>query len=66
MCCCPVTVQFGVKIVIFAVYFNSFSVVVNGAVETLFVVFIVTLILVNLCNCYNNAFQTYEISYLWR
>ena len=64
MCCRPVAVQFGVKIFIFAVHFNSFSVVVNGAVEMLLVVFIVTLILINLCNSYNKAFQTFEISYL--
>ena len=48
MCCRSVTVQFGVKLVIFAVHFNSLSVEVNGAVEILLLVFIVTLILVNL------------------
>ena len=55
MCCRSVAVQFGVKIFILTVHFNSFSVVINGAVEIFFVVFIVTLILVNLCNCYNEA-----------
>ena len=55
MCCRSVAVQFGVKICIFAVHFNSFSVGVNGVVEILLAVFIVTLILVNLCNCYNKG-----------
>ena len=53
MCCRSVTVQFGVKFFIFAVYFNSFRVEVNGAVKILPVVFIVTLVFVNLSNCYN-------------
>ena len=55
MCCCPVAVQFGVKIFILAVHFNSFSVEVNGAVEILLVIFIVTFVLVNLCNCCNEV-----------
>ena len=55
MCCRSVTVQFGIKFFIFAVYFNSFCIEVNGAVEIFLVVFIVTLILVNLCNCYNEV-----------
>ena len=55
MCCRPVAVQFGVKIFILAVHFNSFSVGVNGAVEILLVIFIVTFVLVNLCNCYNEV-----------
>ena len=55
MCCRSVAVQFGVKIFIFAVHFDSFSVEVNGVVEILLAVFIVTLILVNLCNCYNKG-----------
>ena len=63
MCCCSVTVQFGVKFFILAVHFDSFSVEVNGAVEILLVVFVVTLILVNLCNCYNEGNQlTFGIS----
>ena len=55
MCRRSVTVQLGVKLFIFAVYFNSFSVEVNGAVEILPVVFIAAFILVNLCNCYNGV-----------
>ena len=55
MCCRSVAVQFGVKIFILAVHFDSFSVEVNGVVEILLAVFIVTLILVNLCNCYNKG-----------
>ena len=55
MCCRSVAVQFGVKIFILAVNFDSFSVEVNGVVEILLAVFIVTLILVNLCNCYNKG-----------
>ena len=55
MCCGSVAVQFGVKIFILAVHFDSFSVEANGAVEILLVVFVVTLILVNLCNCYNKG-----------
>ena len=55
MCCRPVAVQFGVKIFILAVHFNSFSVEVNGAAEILLVVFIVTVVLVNLCHCYNEV-----------
>ena len=55
MCCGSVAVQFGVKIFILAIHFNSFSVEVNGAVVILLVVFIVTLFLVNLCNCYTEA-----------
>ena len=55
MCCCPVAVQLGVKIFILAVHFNSFSVEVNGAVEILLVIFIVTFVLVNLCNCCNEV-----------
>ena len=55
MCCRSVAVQFGVNIFILAVHFNSFSVEVNGAVVILLVVFIVALILVNLCNCYNKG-----------
>ena len=55
MCCRPVTVQFGVNIFILTVHFDSFSVEVNGAVEILLVVLIVTLILVNLSNSYNEG-----------
>ena len=55
MCCRPIAVQFGVKIFILAVHFNSFSVEVNGVVEILLVVFIVTLIFVNLSNSYKGA-----------
>ena len=55
MRCRSVTVQLGVKLFIFAVHFNSSSVEVNGAVEIILVVFIVTLILVNLHNCYNEV-----------
>ena len=57
MCCGSVTVQFRVKFFIFAVHFNSFRVEVNGAVKILPVVFIVTLILINLCNCYKEENQ---------
>ena len=55
MCCRSVAVQFGVKILILTVDFNSFSVVINGVVEILLVVFIVTLIFVNLSNSYKGA-----------
>ena len=55
MCCRPIAVQFGVKIFILAVHFNSFCVEVNGVVEILLVVFIVTLIFVNLSNSYKGA-----------
>ena len=55
MCCRSVAVQFGVKILILTVHFNSFSVVINGVVEILLVVFIVTLIFVNLSNSYKGA-----------
>ena len=55
MSCRSVAVQFGIKIFILTIHFNSFSVEVNGAVEILLVVFIVTLILINLCNCYNKG-----------
>ena len=55
MCCRSVAVQFGVKILILTVHFNSFCVVSNGIVEILLVVFIVTLIFVNLSNSYKGA-----------
>ena len=55
MSCRSVAVQFGVKTFILAVHFDSFSVGVNGAVEILLVVFIVTIIFVNLCNSYNEG-----------
>ena len=55
MCCGSVAVQFGVKIFILAVHFDSFSVEANSTVEIVLVVFVVTLILVNLCNCYNKG-----------
>ena len=55
MCRRSVAVKSGGKIFIFAVHFNSFSVEVNGAVEILLVVVIVTFILVNLRNCYNGV-----------
>ena len=55
MCCRSVAVQFGLKIFILAVHFDSFSVEVNGVVEILLVVFIVTLIFVNLSNSYKGA-----------
>ena len=55
MCCRSVAVQFGVKILILTVDFNSFSVVINGIVEILLVVFFVTLIFVNLSNSYKGA-----------
>ena len=66
VCRCPVAVQFRGKIFIFAVHSNSFRVEENGTVEIVPVVFIVTLILVNLCNCYNKAIgnnfrQTFKI-----
>ena len=54
-CRCPVAVQFGIKLFVLAIHFNSFSIEVNGPVEILLVVFIVTLILVNLRNCYNKS-----------
>ena len=55
MCCRSVTVQFGVKIFILTVHFNSFRVEVNGVVEIPLVVFIVTLIFVNLSTNYKGA-----------
>ena len=64
MCCCPVAVQFGVQFFILAVHFNSFCVEVNGAAEIPFVVLIVTLIVVNLCNCYNTAISNYFSDFL--
>ena len=67
MCCRSVAVQFSVKIFIFAVHFNSFSIEVNGTCEILLVVFIVTLILINLCNCYDEANEiVLGISFLTR
>ena len=59
MCCRSVAVQFGVKIFIFTLHFNSFSVEVNGVVEILLVVFLVTLIFVNLCNSYKGVNYNY-------
>ena len=59
MCYRSVAVQFGVKILILTVDFNSFSVVINGVVEILLVVFIVTLIFVNLSNSYKGANLNY-------
>ena len=51
MRCRPVTVQFGSQFFILAVHFDSVCVVANGAAVILLVVLIVTLVLVNLCNC---------------
>ena len=59
MCCRSVAVQFGVKIFILTVHFNSFSVEFNGVVEIFLVVFIVTLIFVNLCNSYKGENCSY-------
>ena len=64
MCCRSVAVQFGVKILILAIHFNSFSVVINGVVEVPLVVFIVTLIFVNLSNSYKGAnFNYYDFRF---
>lgn len=55
MCHRPVGVQFSIKLFVLAIHFNSFSIEVNGAVVIPLVACIVTLILVNLRNCYNKS-----------
>lgn len=47
----PVVVQFGLHVVIPAIHFNPFSVVVDGVIEIPISVCIISFVLVNLCYC---------------
>ena len=49
ICFCPVAVQLGFQFLILAVNFNSFRVEVDGVVEIILSVTVITLIFVNLC-----------------